>query len=352
MSTSPALFDSYAALGSKRTNDWPKTSDMVEKDIPEFNGRLCDITQNWKSDKERGECFPTVQLDASRRQVDKQFESNSLLLRRNVYPVGTPPQLQLEIQSDLLQDVFRKLPAAVHLRTINIHANPIVIKAPYYELYYVWSDLAHEVETTASHLSPVRSERLRIEREVLNTFIDENLGAEIEEAKALVSVGQITAESLWAVFEPGEMIVLRRQDIGGDDERSCGVLQTAYAQKHIDGKWSWSVTLRQMGFEGGIFGTIESEYSFPLFAGQRPIAELPICPLRHCIRADVDKITSELETRGRTFIDLCQGQKGEKTPVHKAYDGPIWIQNKKWDVKGCEFFDPPERMVGFLSFIS
>jgi hypothetical protein len=234
----------------------------------------------------------------------------------------------------------------VHLRTINIYANPIVIRAPYYELCHVWSDLAHEVETAASYLSPVKSQRLRAEREVLNTFLDENPGAEIKTAKALVSIRQITAESLWSVFKPGEMIVLRRQDIGGYDKISCGILQTAHAQKHDDGKQTWSVTLRQMGFEGGIFGTIESKYYFLLFTGQRPVTELPIYPLRHCILEGVDKVTSELEARGRTFIDLRQGQKGEKTPVHRAYDGPIWIQNKNWEVKGCNFFDPLERMTG------
>jgi len=341
--SSPALFSLYADL---RLGGPRETSSNIDSDPTEasngltFNGRLCDITQIWLSDNEPGDCHLTDQIAAPRSTVNKRFGPNSLLLRRNVHK-DKKPVLELEIQSDLLQNVIRAV--CPHLSTLNIHTSPIVVKAPYHELYHFRKEIA---ATAAAADLPISEEkRLKKEINTLENFLHESLGRAIDGIESLTSAGQISMDYLWAIFKPGEHVLLRRQDTGGRFETLCGVLRSFFNKKDADGNVKWCLKVLHMTFERGRFGAIEEVFQFPAFVGQVAISALPAYPLAYC--ADRAETVKDLVRRGKAFIELCRNAKGLGAPTHMTYCGSIWIQRERWETKGCEFFDAPERTVGF-----
>ena len=343
MAASPLLYSAYAGLqpsyrhqGDGGTTPSGKTSDPVS------NGRLCDITQYWLSDNEPGDCALTGQIASSRASTQRRFGDNSLLLRRNVYSYTTDrkPELQLEIQSDHLQRIFRQV--APHLRTTNVHANPIIIKAPYHELYHFRNEVADAGPSPDSPLS-AEAKGCQADLDVLQKFVDETLGQAIAEIEALKSSRKTSMEYLWAIFKPGELVLLRRQGSDGQLETCCGILQSYYTKKDEAGNPIWCLKVQNLAFENGCFGVVEQEHQFELISGQVDILTLPAYPLEYC--TDPEGIKSDLARRGRVFIGLCQSTKGDGVPIHMAYEGPVWIQRKRWERSGCEFFDSPERMV-------
>ena len=154
-------------------------------------------------------------------------------------------------------------------------------------------------------------------------------------------MGNITSGCLWSIFKPGEPVVLRRQVPGGRFETFCGILQSARQSRRPNGTPVWSTTIRHMDFKGDRIGVVEENYEFLLFAGQQPITSLPIYPLSYSSARVA--VTTELEARGRTFISLCRSTMEKGGSGHMGYSGPVWVQRKKYEVDGCDFFDAPER---------
>jgi len=352
MNTPPTLYSFYANLksnGADQTEERTDTSETVKGQ--NFNGRLYDITQFWLSENELGDCLPTGQIAASRQTIIKRYGLNSLLLRRNVYQDNSrKPYLQLEIQSDTLQGILREV--AYHLCTVNVHANPIIIKAPYHELYHFRKEFAAARASLSS--SSVKAKLLKTELEELQKFVDENLGPAITEIEALKSCHQISMEYLWAIFKPGEPVLLRQQEIQGQLETCCGITQS-YRIKP-DNSGNWCLKIKHWSFESGRFGVVEQEYEFAPFSGQVDIFTLPVYPLQY--RADAELIKEDLVTRGKKFIKLCHSTEGSRATTHMEgsratthmdYCGPVWIQRKPREREGCKFFDTPERMVRHIT---
>lgn len=345
MTTKTTLFSSYASLqhsGERGEDVKPETADQTANSRI-LDGRLCDVTQNWTSESSRGDCYLTGHAPGPKDGSNKRFGSSSLLLRRNVhtYSNNREPQLQLEIQSETLQDVFRQV--APNLQSVNVHANPIIIKAPYHELYHFRDELA----AAGSGLDW----RSKNELGLLRKFVDDSFRATAREVESLEACRQISMEYLWAIFKPGECVLLRRQDHAGEDETCCGILKSFVRKTKTDGSTVWSITMQSMSFDSGRCGVIREEWEFPTFSGQVNISALSAYPLRFAL--DPERIKEDLVSRGRRYIELCRGRRGSKgdtVPAHMTYHGPVWIQRKKWEPNGCDFYDAPERMVSLSIF--
>jgi hypothetical protein len=343
MSSSPALFSSYANLRFNSAIKADEKADTYETASGQgYNGRLCDITQLWQSESEPGECFLTGQTAASRSLTKTRFGNNSFLVRRNVFSYSTDKktEVQLEIQSETLQDIIGEV--APHLRsTVNLEARPIIIKAPYHELYHFRDEIA--AANLSSGAFSAKQDLVKIELETLQKFIVEIFGRMIPEIEAFKSCRKISMEYLWAIFKPGEPVLLRRQDPSGELETCCGILQSYFDDKRSDGSMIWCLRIRYMSLEGGRFGVVERQYEFDVFLGQMDISTLPAYPLKYCTHPERTKI--DLARRGKVFIDLCRNGPAIGAPTHKTYNGPVWIHRKDWEPDGCKFFDSPERTV-------
>ncbi|KAH8592018.1 P-loop containing nucleoside triphosphate hydrolase protein [Bisporella sp. PMI_857] len=266
---------------------------------------------------------------------------NSIILRRNVYPdaSGRKPELQLEIQSNLLCEVFRNI--APHLSTVDVHARPIIIKAPFHELYYFREEIM--VSSPASQSNPAR-DLLRQELKELTKFIDETFSQGMSaEINALKASRKVSMEYLWSIFKPGDMVLLRQDGPGGQIETCCGVLQSYHTMTSNDGTTVWCLKIRHMSFEGGKFGVVENNHQFQLFSGQMEISNLPAFPLAYC--PTFENIKEGLLNQGKKYVQLCVDNDGKNFPVHMAYSGPVWVQKERWKIDGCGFFDAPERPV-------
>jgi len=178
----------------------------------------------------------------------------------------------------------------------------------------------------------------------LTKFIDESFGRQLGEIAALKATRKISMEYLWSIFRPGEMVLLQKCGPGGRLETACGTLQYYYTKKTREGTPVWCLKIRHMSFEGGRFGVVETDYTFPQFPGQMEIPNLPAFPLKYY--PNLKHIKHALSTQGKKYIQLCVNNKGKNFPVHMTYHGPVWIQRKEqWKAEGCDFFDAPERMV-------
>ncbi|CEL10110.1 hypothetical protein ASPCAL13235 [Aspergillus calidoustus] len=331
MAALPDLYDVYDKLRLSRT-DKPD----AEKTPEAFNGRFFDVTEAWLSEDEPGEAYPTGATTSSSSISDRRFGDFSLILRRIIVP-QRKPQLQLEIQPISLRSEFRR--AASHLsNAINLNGNPIVIPAPYSALYHARDELQTVIQRAGS--DPLRQELL-----LLQWFQDEHMARATKEIQSSLDVGKISFDCLWALFKPGELLLLTIEAPMADRRSifSCGVcLQyTTYEREGL-----WGVQIRHMAVGDGVVGTTDVQYTFPIFVGYKPIDSLPLYPLRYC--KDEAHIRKELAERGRKYLRLCFSDHASPTrtsPVIQQYAGPVWTQAKQRSTKGCSLYDPPTTTI-------
>lgn len=304
------------------------------------NGRFFDVTEHWVSQDEPGECFPTAQSSKPALITSRRFGEHSLLLRRILIP-QSPPRIQLEIQSPDLQHVFRKITRG--LQTINVHADPIVISAPYHELYHFLTEL------DAERLAPPTSDKLKRELQLFRDFERDHLSRVVDLAaiRDHKREGTIRFEYLWALFKPHELVLMQSQ--GTDNTRMlfCGVLQKYWVDV-ASGRWY--IRVRYLSFHNGRFGAVEKSFPFTIFPGVLKIDSLPAFPLAYC-DGQVG-IKADLEKRGRRFIELCKESTGEEGGAANRrggwlgeYKGPVWVQRERYEPDGTGFFDAPEQAV-------
>ncbi|KAJ0376904.1 hypothetical protein COL922a_014135, partial [Colletotrichum nupharicola] len=242
MAALPDLYDVYDKLRLSRT-DKPD----AEKTPEAFNGRFFDVTEAWLSEDEPGEAYPTGATTSSSSISDRRFGDFSLILRRIIVP-QRKPHLQLEIQSISLRSEFRR--AASHLsNAINLNGNPIVIPAPYSALYHARDELQTAIQRAGS--DPLRQELL-----LLQWFQDEHMARATKEIQSSLDVGKINFDCLWALFKPGELLLLTIEAPMADRRSifSCGVcLQyTTYEREGL-----WGVQIRHMAVGDGVVGTTD-----------------------------------------------------------------------------------------------
>ncbi|KAL4735664.1 P-loop containing nucleoside triphosphate hydrolase protein [Aspergillus similis] len=331
MAELPHLYDVYDKLRLFRTD---KPED--EKTPAAFNGRFLDVTEAWLSEDEPGEAYPTGTITTTTSISDRRFGDFSLILRRIIIP-QQKPQLQLEIQSISLRSEFRRV--AQHLsNAVNLNGNPIVINAPYSALYHARDELEAAIQQANS--DTIRQELLLLEK-----FQNEHMARQIKEIQSSLEIGMISSDCLWALFKPGELLLLTIETPLGERRSvlSCGVcLQyTTFERERL-----WEVHVRHMTVGDNVVGTTDVQYAFPMFLGYKPIDSLPVYPLRYC--KDEKRVRKDLEERGRKYLRLCFPNNTSATkisPVIQEYAGPLWMQVRPGSTKGCALYDPPATTI-------
>ncbi|KAL8346695.1 hypothetical protein RB598_000540 [Gaeumannomyces tritici] len=341
MAESPAGYERYMKAVIRDASE-DKASGSADKS---FNGRFFDVTEHWLSPSEPGECVPTGQLPDTAVSRSRYGE-NSLLLRRILVPQNQP-KLQLEIQSTSLQKAFSDI--TDDLATLNVHANPIVIQAPYHELYHFRKELK-----AACHSA--KSENLRQELQLFLNFEDEHMARasnlkEIDNHLQL-SHPTIRFEYLWALFKPHELVLLKTVAAASSTVQSCAVLERYWVEQGGAG-FTWLIQVRHMEFDGEGFGVVQETFRFPAFNGVLNVDSLPAYPLSFC--TDQHGVRKALAETSKAYIKLCKADpvgssKTQTKGCLRDYRGPVWVSrpNARYSGdyrEGMRLFDSPEEMI-------
>ncbi|KAI1396980.1 P-loop containing nucleoside triphosphate hydrolase protein [Hypoxylon fuscum] len=336
MEGDPDLYQSYAK--HKRSRSLSKLDSVSKSRSKIFNGKFFDITEQWKSWKEPGEVYPTGQNIHTSDQINRRFGEYSLLLRRKHVP-EREPVLFLEIQSSTLRAEFSRI--ATHLRNeLNLKGDPIKVEAPYHQLYHVRQELNSAIQAAGT-------EELKQELLLLRSFEKEHLGRAINEIELHIESRQINYEHLWALFKPGELVILQPHlaVTGSQSVISCGVLKRYDTVKTQLGS-CWLVIILSMDICNGRIGAVEHKFEFPSFTGLIEIDALPVYPLAFCPEKHI--VQEYLMERGKSYIQLSLSKSissnSSENPL-KDYNGPIWIEAEDRTKKGCDLFDTPAKTI-------
>ncbi|KAH7323246.1 hypothetical protein B0I35DRAFT_510423 [Stachybotrys elegans] len=188
-------------------------------------------------------------------------------------------------------------------RGITASLKKLVFKAPFHPFHYRWQRLGHILERQKGE-DPIAAGYTQI----LYDLLSSELGGTMAEIQDLTSNGVITYDKLWALFEPGEFVVLSKEVKpqmyiidSSEYKRGSGEVQMVIKARYID----WN---------GQFLGYVSKELCIPKFGGTRSIAELQVCPV--AFHPSKDRIISNSIERGRKFRDLCG-------VYHKSYSGNI-----------------------------
>ncbi|KAH7304435.1 P-loop containing nucleoside triphosphate hydrolase protein [Stachybotrys elegans] len=314
MTDLPAGFEAYSKVVQRHIPS--KEGEEKKETEPQANGRFIDVTEYWLSEDEPGECVPTGQAPNVAALARSRYGENSLLLRRIVVP-GRSQKLQLELQSNSLQRVFRDVTG--DLATVNVHADPIVLAAPYHELYHFRKELRKVQETTKDQL-------VKRELQLLKDFEDEHLSRtmKIKEIDDHKGNGTITFEYLWALFKPHQLVIMQTDLAGTEPVYFCAIFQKFSISS--DARF-WYLDIEHMSFDGTRFGRVEKTLQFSAFMGVRNIRSLPVYPYSY--HQDKPGLRMKLEERGKSFIKLCKGGQDEAARGYLCdYQGPVWIRGR------------------------
>lgn len=333
---SETLFSAYERILGGRSSSKELDNDGFRDTQVRSNGRFFDITEHWTSQGEPGEIIPTGQSLKIAALSTRRYGEHSLLLRRIHIP-DKPPKLQLEIQSTTLQRAFRAVTG--NLGSMNVQATPIIIPAPFHELYHFREELEAMMQTADSDLAQELKLLKDFEAEHISRTID------LEQIEDHKKHKTISYEYLWSIFKPHELILLQNQIANNLVTLACGVMQKFSRDLEND---KWYIQIQCMAFNGEHFGPVTRSFGFAAFPGVVNIESLPAYPLSFCKEAS--PVKAALLERGKAFIQLCRADQPANTQAKpsgclREYQGPVWVQQKDWETKGMEFFDDPQDTV-------
>ncbi|XXG98474.1 hypothetical protein Hte_004798 [Hypoxylon texense] len=287
---------------------------------------------------QNGEVLAVIrtQNQYKRKAGNKKFGEYSLLLRRIVDVNVIKPQLQLEIQSDILREQFRLL--ARGFTSINLHQDPIIIREPYQELYHC-KDKIEEALGEAS-------EEIRQHLQLLVEFQAQYMSYTIRTVDSFKNSGTIEFEWLWSLFTPGSLVIIQNTISTVEPIEWCAVLKS-YNVVVQEGAVFWNISVTHTGFNGGKFGNVVSSFTFPSFAGVLNITQLQAYPLQ--FRSDKEALRDTMISRGRYYEQYCIASgKRSKPPIGTPmiYEGPFWrISPKDESRYSFQMLKPPSTTV-------
>ncbi len=250
-------------------------------------------------------------------QAQRKFDGFSVLIRRIIQRHGDRDLLErteLFIQSPTLCDIFRGIVVDTH-SSFDITSTPIVIPAPFYELFY----RREEIEQYANDNK--NSDEQRAEIKLLRDFFrnDKLTLDNISHYESMIKQGKISVTTVWTLFPPNELLFL---DTDGTSE--CWLCRDV-AQDPKD-PTIWWVSGVQLGFDGRKLGLTTRRCPIS-FAGKvdgiMNISELPIVPKRYFDRAA--SVSADIIKRGQIFRDIMGCDLDGY--AYRHYQGPVWGGN-------------------------
>ncbi|KAH9243209.1 hypothetical protein K456DRAFT_1820257 [Colletotrichum gloeosporioides 23] len=228
---------------------------------------------------------------------------------------------QLEIQSNSLRSAFIEIVSG--LVNINLHQDPIIIPDPYVEIYHCQRRIHEAIDTS-------KDKSLRDQLQLLQMFREDYMARTITDLQALEPNGLITFDLLSFIFAPGHSVVLTNRYLSHFPTHWIALLHSCHfitdANKE-EKKVGIELRLKYTGFNGTVFGSVNTVIRLDRFLGTKNITELPVYPMKY--HPDHHKLLDSLKVRGLEYLGLCLGS--SKSPLaqktfgsHTYYSGPVW----------------------------
>ncbi|KAK2734388.1 AAA family ATPase [Colletotrichum kahawae] len=208
------------------------------------------------------------------------------------------------------------------LVNINLHQDPIIIPSPYVEIYYCERRIQEALDVA---MDKSLCDQLRL----LQKFREDYMARTVNDLHALEPSGLITFDLLSFIFAPGHPVVLTNRYLSHFPTHwtallhSCHFIQDGRDDKNLE----LELRLKYTGFNGTVFGSVNTTITLDRFIGTKNITELPVYPIKY--HPDHHNLLESLKVRGLEYSRLCLG--GAKAPVaqktfgsHVHYSGPVW----------------------------
>ncbi|KAG8532276.1 uncharacterized protein KY384_003917 [Bacidia gigantensis] len=230
----------------------------------------------------------------------------------------------LVVQSPLLKDrlghVLKDYPG------VTTNLDRLTFKAPFKEFVHRWKAL---VEALNEESDPETKSHLDILHRVLEVELRDDLKA----LDDYIQNGVITYDTIWMLFEPGELIFGSQQS-----QPAVGKLSQGSYQQTRCGNY-YSLSCNMVDWDGENFGWDSTGFKVPAFLGTASITKLAAFPLNY--HPKLEKVKAELVERGRAFealggshykqysgIAIGQGPWG---PIKYNVDSRIIIDTYAWN---------------------
>ncbi|PNS19714.1 hypothetical protein CAC42_7681 [Sphaceloma murrayae] len=237
--------------------------------------------------------------EAAARLATNEIQQHALIVKREMDSEGLSgiKLYSVDVQSPLIKEVIAKVFKGY--RGLNTNLASLRFKAPFHELVHRWDQLT---EAAAEVTDEVAKQHV----ELFRTIVEPEILPIVEKSKDLIKNKIISFDTLWALYEPGTIVILE------EDRKERALLVD---QGMITGAGNEQVYVLSGVYvdnDGVQYGTVVARIKVPMFQGTQPIANLPIQPL--CLKDNPDAIRERLVARGKEWQAFMGSH-------HKAYTG-------------------------------
>jgi uncharacterized protein DUF7025 len=265
-----------------------------EREVTQSDGiqpAILDITEKQRPSGDRPIITPTSSV-AQAKESDREFSAYALLVRRKVDKDGKHEETQLEIQSHIIQDALRVImPECAYL---NLAAHPIIIQAPYYELFQYRHEIREYVE------DPNRTNDEKSYLRLLMGFMSANLAKTEKIHNQCHPHGTSTYAILWAYFRPETLVVYQSEHF----QELYRVRRCQYKEDPDTKESFFELLVWSWDYNGKAFGPTTSSLLLPEFQGSRNLTEIDFFPLEYLPAHEKAAIISKSIERGKRWRKL------------------------------------------------
>ncbi|RSL98257.1 hypothetical protein CEP52_010449 [Fusarium oligoseptatum] len=147
------------------------------------------------------------------------------------------------------------------MTTIRLSHDPIIIPEPFMEVYHCREKILQALKVEENNI-------LKVELQLLVNFQDQYMTETIKTIDQFITNGYIEFEWLWAIFPPGELVVIENVSASDVPIQWCAVVKAFEFRTLDSGVQVWTLTVIHTGFNGLRLGKNRNRAHVPSFLEQ------------------------------------------------------------------------------------
>ncbi|KAF7338400.1 p-loop containing nucleoside triphosphate hydrolase protein [Mycena venus] len=257
----------------------------------------------------------SYKLRKSVKQKKEQKTKYAIVIRRQIDSRGRYRSTVLDIKSTDLCSVLLDINKGVEDLELS-RAEPTATEAL---MYYSYPGLLQRL--TVEQAKEERNEPLICDIQAGIFYVEQYLGKELKDVEQMVSQREISWDTAWALFFPNSLVYSYHSLTG---QQMVLIVRRSEYETHRDDTRYLEVTCDIIDDDGLEFGFAERVFEIDEYSGTRPIATLPVFPLRY--HNDSESIYARAVEFGKRFVQLSTHSFHEITGRAFTYlptpDGP------------------------------